>query len=521
MTACWKKFICLSCTAAAVLLLSGCGGNQAWESLPPDTEIITLPTAPRIEETVPSTADPMELVEDLAVVLEAGEIYTLDHYPNLKSVDLSGSTCYDAILQYVAGHPNVDVTYTVDLGGTLVSNKTDGITLAAGSFTYAALLERLQYLPGLTQISLPGIDLTAEQVGALREAYPQVILDYTVELFGSTFGSDTTELDLSHMDSSRVEEALRKLGLLTNLTSVSLSNSLTMEDVAKLQDSNPGATFRYSFSLFGQTLSTTDETVEYKNCSIGNAGEEKLRQALAILDNCSRFVLDNCKIDNDVLSGIREDFRDGPKVVWRIYFGENSRYNALTDADTVRAVYHVTDDTCSALRYCEDVKYMDIGHNEYLTDLSFVGYMPNIEVLIASGCAAAELPGFENCKKLTWLELAYCGKLTDISSLVGCESLTYLNLSYTKVSDFMPLDGLPLQRFVCLSPKASTEEQNVFIEIHPKPECITVFYGYSNPYGYGWRYDDNGKTFNSYYKDVVRVAFNYDYLETLLPKDDK
>lgn len=514
-----KKISCAACAGAAVLILNGCGGNPAQNSLPPDTEIITLPTAPKVEETVSPTADPMELVEDLAVVLEAGEIYTLDHYPNLKSVDLSGSTCYDAILQYAADHPNVDVTYTVDLGGTLVSNKTAGITLDAGSFTYAALLERLQYLPNLSQISLPGIDLTAEQVGALRETYPQVILDYTVELLGSTFSSDTTELDLSYMDSSRVDEAVRKLGLLTNLTSVNLSNSLTMEDVARLQDSNPGATFLYSFSLFGKALSTTDETVEYKNQNIGNDGEEKLRQALAILDNCNRFVLDNCKIDNDVLAGIREDFRDGPKVVWRIYFGEDSRYNALTDADTVRAVYHVTDDTCSALRYCEDVKYMDIGHNEYLTDLSFVGYMPNIEVLIASGCAAAELPGFENCKKLTWLELAYCGKLADISSLEGCESLTYLNLSYTKVSDFMPLDGLPLQRFVCLSPKASTKEQNVFIEIHPKSECITVFYGYSNPYSYGWRYDDNGKTFNAYYKDVVRVAFNYDYLETLLPKE--
>ena len=84
----------------------------------------------------------------------------------------------------------------------------------------------------------------------------------------------------------------------------------------------------------------------------------------------------------------------------------------------------------------------------------------------------------------------------------------------------MPLDGCPLQRFVCLSPKAATAEQNTFVEIHPKPDCITVYYGYTNPYGYGWRYDDNGKTFNEYYKNVVRVAFNYDYLEQFLPKEE-
>lgn len=37
------------------------------------------------------------------------------------------------------------------------------------------------------------------------------------------------------------------------------------------------------------------------------------------------------------------------------------------------------------MKYCEGVKYMDIGHNEYLTDLSFVSGMPNLEVMIASG----------------------------------------------------------------------------------------------------------------------------------------
>lgn len=509
-----KKLLLAACTAAAVFALSGCGDPAP---LPTETEIITLPTAPT---TVPST-DPKELVEELSVVMEAGELYTLDYYPNLKSVDLSGSTCYDAILHYIENHPQIQVTYTVDLGGTLVTNAETAVTLAQGRFGYAALLERLEFLPNLTSISLSGISLTSEQVEALRERYPQVDLQYTVELLGSTYSSDTTQLDLTGMGPDQVSEAAGKLGLLTSLESVDLSNALSMADVALLQDSNPNATFRYSFTLFGKTLSTTDETVEYKNQAIGNDGEAQLRQALAILDNCSRFVLDNCKIDYEVLAKLREDFREGPKVVWRIYFGVDSRYNALTDAETIRAVYHVTDATSSALRYCEDVKYMDFGHNEYLTDLSFVGCMPNIEVLILSGCAATELADFGNCKKLTWLELAYCGKLKDISSLEGCESLTYLNLSYTKVSDFKSLDGLPLKRFVCLRPKASTEEQNTFVKIHPKPECITVFYGSSEPYGYGWRYDDNGKTFNSYYKEVVREAFNYDYLETLLPKDDK
>ena len=512
-----KKIALLICAAAAAAGLSGCGGTPA-SAVQETTEIITLPTAPTAE-TAPETIPPELEAEELTVVLKAGELYTLNNYPNLKKVDLSGSTCYDAILDFMESHPDLEVIYTVPLGQISVKNTETAVSLEPDSFQYETLLENLKYLPALEEITLSDIRLTPEQIDTLRQTYPEITLHYTVELFGEALDSGLTELDLSAMGSDGVEEAVSKLGLLTSLETVQLSSSLSLEQVDSLQSACPWAVFDYRFTLFGKTISAADETVEFKNANIGNDGEEEIRQALQVLDNCQRFVLDNCGLDNEVLAGIREDFRDQVKVVWRVYFGVNSRYNALTDADTIRAVYNVTDDTCGPLRYCEDVKYMDIGHNDYLTDLSFVGYMTEIEVLIASGCAVEKLVGFENCKKLTWLELANCLKLTDIECLSGCESLTYLNLSSTKVSNFMALDGLPLERFVCLRPKASAKEQETFQTIHP--DCLTVFYGYSNPFGYGWRYDDNGKTFNEYYKNVVREAFNYDYLETLLPKDDE
>lgn len=499
----------LFCVCLALVLLTGCAGRAEEPTVPPTT-------VETVEVTTEPTVDPKELVEEMAVVLVDGTMYTLDQYPNLKAVDLSGSTCYGSILSYIESHPQVAVTYTVDLGGKAVSNSETSVTLNPEDLTFEALLENLQYLPQLTTIAMPGITLTAEEVMALGETYPEVTLEYTVELFGETYPSDTTELDLSSLAPDLVEQAGEKLGLLTNLQTVQLSDSLSKTDVASLQDANPNATFLYSFTLFGKRLSTTDEEVEFKGLSLDSDDEQTLREALDILDNCSRFVLDKCGLDNELLAQLREDYRGKTKIVWRVFFGTGSRYNTLTDAETVRAVYNVTDETCGNLQYCEDVKYMDIGHNEYLTDLSFVGHMPAIEVLIASGCAVKELVGFENCKKLTWLELASCYKLENIEALSGCESLRFLNLCYSRVSSYAALDPLPLERFICLSPKASTEEQNTFVSIHEG--CRTVFYGYSNPWT-AWRYDDNGKTYNEYYKNVVRAAFNYDYLEQFLPKE--
>ena len=504
-----KKYICLLCAAALSLTLFGCGRKK---TVIDPTEIITLP--PPTETEAPT--NPKEDIETLTVVLTAGEIYTLNQYPNLKSVDLSGSTCYPTILEYIQEHPQVDVTYTVDLGGTSVSNKAGSAVLEPGSFSYDILLENLQYLPALTAVSFPSVNLTPGQIDGILAAYPDLTLEYSVSLFGQDVALTTTELDLTGMGDDQVEEACEHLGMLTNLTDATLSSGLSMESVARLQDAAPNVTFHYNFTLFGKSVSTTDQEIVYKNQTIGNEGEDDLRKALAILDGCQRVVLDNCGFDYEVLAKVREDFREGPNLVWRVYFGVDKRYNLLTDEDTLRAVYNVTNDTCGPMKYCEGVKYMDIGHNEYLTDLSFVSGMPNLEVMIASGCAATELVGFENCKKLTWLELASCLKLKNIDSLAGCESLQYLNLCYTKVSSYEALDGLPLVRFICLSPKASAKEQKTFQEIHDG--CRTVFYGYSNPWT-AWRYDDNGKTFNAYYKDVVRKAFNYDELEKYLPKE--
>jgi len=509
----FKKITLALCVASALLCFSGCSKEAPEETAPPTLEPIVLPTAPKETE---AAVDPELLEEHLRVVMEAGELYTLDYYPNLKTVDLSGSTCYSAIVDFASKRPHLDVTYDVSFGATQVSSKVTSAALKSGLFDYDLLMSNLQYLPNLTSLTLTDITLSADQLTALREAYPAISLEYTVELFGSQYELDTQQLDLSSMDASGIDEACRKLGQITGLADVTLSSSLSFEDVDRLQTAVPHVRFHYSFNLLGRTVSTGDEEIIYKNQNFGDSEEAEIRKALKILDHTSRFVLDDCGFSNETLAKLREDFRGGPKVIWRVWFGTQNRYTTLTDDDTIRAVYNITNDTCGPMKYLEDVKYMDIGHNEFLSDLSFVGYMPELEVLIASESGVTELTGFDNCKKLTWLELAYCYKLENIDALAGCDGLKYLNLSYSKVKSFEPLDALKLERFVYLKPKASTKEQNTFTTIHPKAECITVFYGYSMPYSYGWRYDDNGKTMFWYYKDVIREVFEYDKADKIL-----
>ena len=476
-----------------LLLLTGCG---------------RMTPAPEATTQTPESTAPMYQETELQMVVTYENLGELEKYTNLKLLDATGSTAYPALEVYARSHPDVDLIYTVDLGKKTVAHGTPEITLTAEETDYEALMTNLAFLKDTQKLTLPKTCLTADELSNLQNAYPDLEISYTLGLAGQEFTADTTSLDLSQLTSGQINAAQETLARLPQLETVELMNangtsSLSQSDVEWLVNAAPNATFHYTFTLFGKQISTDDSRVEFKNLSLTEDDIPALKQALAIMTGCEAFVLDNCGLDNETMAAIRAEY-PRTELVWRIQFG---KYSAWTNAETIRAVYNVFDDTCENLKYCWRTKYMDIGHNETLTDLSFVGYMPDLEILIASGCAVKELNGFENCKKLEFLELAYCYKLESIEPLAGCENLKNLNICYSKVSDLHALDGLPLEQFMCKQTRVPADEQKIFKDIHPN--CVTNFYG-KEPYaGAGWRYKDNGKTYTEIYKKV-REVFGYD-----------
>lgn len=504
------RIVTLCILLCAMLMLCGC-------TEVPDFLLVNPNAA---EETAPedeiSEIDLKELTEELVTVVTAGDIYQLDSYPNLKHLDLSGSTCYDAIISFIDSHPQINVTYNVSLGSIEVDSQVGELKLHSGKFDYATLVENLKYLPNVQTITFPNTDLTADEISYLQEMWPEINILYTAELLGKEYDTETTELDLSDITPEQVDEAAEQLVHFANLSFVELmsngSSSLSKQDVRKLEEAAPNAIFHYTFSLFGQNISTNDPKVSYVSYSIGDEGEAEIREALSIMTGCEEFILDSCGINFDILAAMNEDFPN-VDVVFRAPFGVGGKYSYfLTNAETIRAVYNVTDDDCYNLRYYTKVKYMDLGHNDTLSDLSFVGHMPDLEILVASGCLVSDLSGFENCKKLEFLELAYCVKLKDITPLAGCTGLKHLNLAKTWVTDLSPLDGLPLEQFSCKLAHVPIAEQETFRKIHP--DCITSFTGVQ-PYGMGWRYIDNGIHFTEIYKKV-REVFELDKADAII-----
>ena len=486
----YRKYI-LCVLALLLLLLAGCQIFPAEQTTEP---IVTEPP-----------------VEQLAVVVTEENIGLLEQYPALKHLDLTGSTCYDAIAEYMHKNPKVDVTYTVKLGTVVVKNTETTLVLDPGGCDFDTLSTHLKYLTKLETVSLPRTTYSAQEILALQGLYPDVAFDFTMILLGQELTNETTELNLSVMEPERVAEVAGKIALFPNIAWVELMDSygqsqLSISDVKLLQDNAPNATFHYIFTLFGKSVATTDERIEFVKEDIGNEDEEALRSALDILQNCSYLLLDDCGFDNEVLAQVRDDYPN-TEVVWRIHVRNRSW---LTDTDTIVAADFVENDHCEPFRYCTKTKYIHLGDNEKLTDISFLAYMPDLEIVILSGSDIGDLSPLANAQKLIFLELVYCGNLQDLTALEGCTSLANINLSYTDVTDISSLHQLPLERLYAVQTKIEQEAWDEIAQLHP--DCAIRYDG-TQAHGTGWRYKKNG-AYTDIYKRV-REVFDLDAAATL------
>ncbi len=427
-------------------------------------------------------------------------------FPELKKVDATACQNYPMLELLQKKAPNLTVLYHVSLGAKAVAPDTQELVLNPEDYDYEVLLANLPHLHNLQSIQLKAPELTKEQIQSLRDAYPDLNISCTVDLLGQEYDMETTHLDLSAMKPEELRGAADKLSLLPELETVELNGSdgtspFSQEDVKALMEAAPNVVFNYTFEFYGEQINTAQEEVIVKNKSIGDEGEANVRLALDLLGNCKRFVLDNCKISNEVMAKIREDYRDKTKVVWRIYFGEGT---SLTDAEVLRSTYNVDDKNCHDLMYLEDVRYMDIGHNEFLTKTDFISGMKSLEVVIISGAPIKSVEPFVDCKNLRILEMANCIYCPDISPLAKCEKLEMLNIGFTRVKDLTPIQDLKLTHLTTTHSSIPSDMIAKYQQEHP--DCWMLTKG-EQPYGVGWRYDEH-KNFLPWYEDI-KAAFRY------------
>ncbi len=343
--------------------------------------------------------------------------------------------------------------------GVEVTEDTTEI-LPGPSSSLEELVSLKDTLIGLQTIRFEGREPTLDELALLHETWPGVQVDYTVTVGGVTVTPDAESLDLSGLRHADIDRALESLKLLPALKTVNLGGApvapaegdpaaapvpavpleeaVQLADIGRFQEAFPQVVFDYHVDLFGKVISILDTQMDFNGIAMDDNGEA-VKAILPYMPNCTYVNMERTGVPNEAMAAIRDQF-PGVKVVWRIWFGRY--FTCRTDAEKILAA--TLDGNCTGansadLKYCTECRYLDLGHNTHLDDISFVQYMPKLEVAILAINSWSDASPLAYCTNLEYLEI-FNTKCTDLTPLKGLKNLRHLNCAYLwGLSDISPL----------------------------------------------------------------------------------
>ncbi len=171
------------------------------------------------------------------------------------------------------------------------------------------------------------------------------------------------------------------------------------------------------------------------------------------LPNLNRLVMIDCGLDNDGYASLQDRHPD-VKIVWEIvleYWTIRTDVVAFSTFKTTAEEYYMNNEDAYYLKYCDELVALDLGHN-YVSDLSFLRYMPDLKVLILVDNVKekegenlrhlTDLSEVQYCTHLRYLEI-FANNVSDLSFLENLTELEDLNISYNPVGSVQYMTNMP------------------------------------------------------------------------------
>lgn len=234
---------------------------------------------------------------------------------------------------------------------------------------------------------------------------------------------------------------------------------------------------------------------EYVDISHVDVTDLNMDAIIDALPNLNRLVMIDCGLDNDGYASLQDRHPD-IKIVWEIvleYWTIRTDVVAFSTFKTTAEEYYMNNDDAYYLKYCNELVALDLGHN-YVSDLSFLEYMPDLKVLILVDNVKekdgeilrhlTDLSELQYCTKLRYLEI-FANNVSDFSFMENLTELEDLNISYNSVSSIQYMTNLPnLKRLWMEHTYISADGYNRLRQLYPGAQIVVNGEGAVDQ---GWR----------------------------------
>ena len=424
-----------------------------------------------------------------------------------------------------AAEPTPTPVVEIDVGGTVVRSDTETLELDDSRFTLEALCAAAKKLPSVSDIRLGETTLGADGLATVRAAYPGARLSWKKTVSGIALSDTTASLDLSAADSDTVAALRLYLPMMVDLREINTVGAdgyttMDFETLDLLHEAAAAAKLSVRFSLYGLDADNDTTELRYERKHIGNEGIAVFRNVLPYLDSLELLRVKSCDItDYDGMEALKNDFPD-VNVVFSV---DIRGWPFMTDTTLINTP-RLLDSNVHLLKYMHDVLYLDIGHNQYLTNVDFVRYFPKLQVAIVSITKISDLSPFEACPDIEFFE-CISTPVSDISVLAGMKKLAYVNIGAMKnLADISPLYGkesLKQVRICGTTYNHVTREQVEELKAS-LPESCFVSDGGGDPTTSGqWRFKPGGGYTERYalLREQMQYDLAFDYRQCNSPSE--
>lgn len=438
----------------------------------------------------------------------SGVADALKKFPNLKSADLGEHTFSIPEAKLIRDElPSADIklrTY-VEIEDKKIPTDSEIVDMSDVKIKSEEELEDiLPYFTSCKSLNLGENLITSEFRQKINEEYPDIALDAicTYRLNGKTVREDTEKLDLKKYQNT--SDLVGLLSLFPNLKKVDLTDAdVPFDEQIKAVTERPEIDFTWAVDFGGVKFDSTSEEIDLSECEGVTADD--VRRRIPLFKHLKKIDLTGCDATNEEMAKLREEFPE-TKVVWTLYMG---KWSLKTDAVAFSVLIYdykhkrLTSDDIEVLKYCTDLRALDLGH-QAIRDVSVIGeYLTELRVLILADNAISDLSPLANLKHLHYLEL-FVNWIYDIRPLAELKELVDLNISYNWITNAAPLLDLPmLERLWIESTNISKEDTELLKKTYPGAKIVrdgegSVDQGWRNHYRY---YSMMDMWFNNYLSD--------------------